>query len=108
MTAILNAVVTLATRGEARASLHAYRELAADGLLFDEVLAGLGTAVAIEEYPDYFKGPCVLALQHDSDKRAIHALWGIPKNQSSPAVLITVYRPDPGSWTADLTRRRMK
>src|SRR5262245_28308387 len=100
MSDILEAVVALVAREEARPSLHAYRKLAAEGLLFEEINAGVGTAVVIEEYPDYFKGPSVLALQADSDRRPVHALWGIPKHQSSPAVLITVYRPDPALWFA--------
>lgn len=31
---------------------------------------------------------------------------GIPKSQSSPAVVITAYRPDPERWTDNFKRRK--
>jgi Domain of unknown function (DUF4258) len=106
MSETLARVRALAARGDVRPSLHAYRELAADGILFEDIVAGLGAAVAIEDYPDYFKGPSVLALHKDADGRPVHALWGIPKDQESPAVLVTVYRPNPSLWSANFTIRR--
>lgn len=77
-----------------------------DGLHAREVLAGIGDAVIVEDYPTYPKGPCVLVLQQDRTGLPIHVVWGIPKGQMSPAVLVTAYRPDPARWTADFMRRR--
>jgi hypothetical protein len=77
-----------------------------DGLHAREVLAGIGGAVIVEDYPTYPKGPCVLVLQQDRTGLPIHVVWGIPKGQMSPAVLVTAYRPDPARWTADFMRRR--
>jgi hypothetical protein len=74
---------------------HGYDELSADGLTAREVLAGLASAVALEDYPEFRKGPCVLVLQKDANLQPVHVVWGIPKGHSSPAVLITAYRPDP-------------
>jgi hypothetical protein len=76
-------------------SEHSYDELSADGLTAREVLAGLASAVALEDYPEFRKGPCVLALQKDASLQPTHVVWGIPKGHSSSAVLITAYRPDP-------------
>ena len=77
-----------------------------DGLHAREVLAGIRGAVIVEDYPTYPKGPCVLVLQQDRTGLPIHVVWGIPKGQMSPAVLVTAYRPDPARWTADFMRKR--
>ena len=89
-----------------RISEHGYDELAADGLTAREVVAGIKNARLVEDYPDYPKGASVLVLQQDAAGRFIHVVWGIPKRYTGPAVLVTAYRPDPGKWEADFTRRR--
>lgn len=89
-----------------RVSDHGYDELAADGILVREVLAGVEGAQVLEDYPNYPKGPCVLVLQRDEGDKPIHVVWGIPKDKTSPAVLVTGYRPDPERWTDDYPYRR--
>ncbi len=84
---------------------HGYDEMVEDGLHAREVLAGIGGAVIVEDYPTYPKGPCVLVLQQDRTGLPIHVVWGIPKGQMSPVVLVTAYRPDPARWTADFMRK---
>lgn len=106
MSATLMLVKELVARREARASVHAYEELAVRGILFREVIAGIEKAMVVEDYPDAFKGPSVLVLQKDARGQAIHVLWGVPKGHSSPAVLITAYRPDAALWSADFMNRR--
>ena len=92
-------------RDEVRISLHGYDELAADGIRVREVIRGLDGAVLVEDYPQYPKGPCVLLLEHDDHGLPIHAVWGIPSAERSPAVLVTAYRPDPEGWDETYTRR---
>ena len=96
----------LVADGQVRISLHGYEQLAEDGLLAGEVLAGIPTAEIVEDYPEYPKGPCVLVLQQDSVGAPVHVVWGIPKGKDAPAVLVTAYRPDPERWTSDYKQRR--
>ena len=77
-----------------------------EDILARDVLAGVFGGVVVEDYPIYAKGPCVLVLQKDLNQRPIHVVWGIPKNLSSPAVVVTAYRPDPDLWSEDFTRRK--
>ncbi len=105
MSETLRLVAGLIENGDVWISAHGYDELAADGILAGEVIDGAQAAVVVEDYPTYAKGPCVLVRQFDHSGLPIHAVWGIPKGEASPAVLITAYRPDPVRWTDDFLRR---
>jgi hypothetical protein len=107
MSATLDLIRELVARREVRISEHGYDELAQDGILARDVVSGVQEADVVEDYPDYPKGPCVLVLQKDADGRPVHAVWGIPRGKTSPAVLVTAYRPDPGRWSEDFRRRRV-
>jgi hypothetical protein len=103
---ILRAIVSLVHRGDVRVSAHGYDEMAEDGILAGEAIDGVADAVAVEDYPEYPKGPCTLVLQRDRGGRPIHVVWGIPRGQTSPAVLVTAYRPDSVLWSGDFLRRK--
>jgi hypothetical protein len=106
MSDTLRRVVELVRGGEVRISAHGYDEMAEDDILAGEAINGVGAAVVVEDYPDFPKGPCVLVLQQDRSDQPIHVVWGIPKGRTTPAVLVTAYRPDPARWTDDFLRRR--
>jgi hypothetical protein len=102
----LEQIRRLVTQGAVRISDHGYDELASDEIFATEVLSGLASAELVEDYPNYAKGPCVLVLQTDAHGQPIHVVWGIPKGQSGPAVLVTAYRPDRNLWEDGFLRRR--
>jgi hypothetical protein len=106
MNETLRRIQALVGRGEYRVSQHGFRELVADDILTEDVLASIGSAVVIEDYPDSRKEPSVLVLQHDAEGRPIHVMWGIPKVDGTPAVLVTAYRPDPDRWSHDFLKRK--
>jgi hypothetical protein len=108
MSEILRRVQALVRRGEYRVSQHGFRELVADDILAEDALAGVGAAVVIEDYPDTRKEPSILVLQHDREGRPIHVMWGIPKAEGTPAVLVTAYRPAPELWSHDFMNRKKR
>jgi hypothetical protein len=107
MSTTLRLIIQLVERGEVRISEHGYDELATDNILIREMVANIPNAIIVEDYPDYHKGPAVLVLQQDSAGNPVHVVWGIPKGASSPAVLVTAYRPDPSRWSGEFTRRKI-
>ena len=98
-------LVVLIAKGDILISSHGYDELADDGIMVRDVLYAIDSAVVLEDYPEFGKGPSVLLLQQDRDGVPIHTVWGIPKGKERPAVLITAYRPDPDKWSDDFKRR---
>ena len=106
MSRTLELVQELGSRDEVRVSLHGLHELQADGIRGRDVMSGLGEAKVVEDYPEYGKGPCVLVLQHDSSGGPIHIVWGISKEATGPAVIVTGYRPDEDLWSEGFLRRR--
>lgn len=96
----------LIAKREVRISDHGYDELAEDGILVREVMAGVEEAEVLEDYPGYPKGPCVLVLQRDERGQPVHVVWGIPRGKLSPAVLVTAYRPSRERWSSDFKVRK--
>jgi len=107
MSDTLRRIADLVQSGEVQISAHGYDEMAEDGILAGEVIDGVRAAITVEDYPAYSKGPSTLVLQRDRRGGPIHVVWGIPRGRTSPAVLVTAYRPDPARWTDNFLRRRL-
>jgi hypothetical protein len=69
----------LIAAGDVRVSEHGYDALADDGLTVDELLARVGSAVVVKEYPEHPKGAAVLVFQRAVDGSPVHAVWGVPR-----------------------------
>ena len=108
MSETLRRVQTLVLSGDVRVSDHGYEELGKDVILIEDAVAGIATAVLVEDYPDRFRGPSILTLQHDANGRPIHVVWAIRADERRPAVLVTAYRPDPKLWDSDFRLRKSR
>jgi hypothetical protein len=105
MSEILRRIQTLVLAGDFHVSEHAFAELRKDGILIDDAVTGIATAVVVEDDPTRHRGPSVLTLQYDGQGRPIHLVWALPAHERRPAVLVTAYRPDPQLWDGDFRRR---
>ena len=92
--------------GQIRVSEHGFRQLREDDIDLSGVISGVASAVVVEDYPNYAKGPCVLCLQRDDKGNPNHVLWGLAANNSTLATIIAAYRPAPDRWMDDLMTRR--
>ena len=82
MSETLEAVRQLVAIGDVRISEHGFDELSEDDISIRDLLSGIQSATAIEDYP------------------------ALPKGYTSPAVLVTAYRPDLARWNENFTERR--
>jgi hypothetical protein len=106
MSKLFEIIINLIKHNDVVISNHGYDELAADDIFVNDIMSGVSRGEVIEEYPEFPKGPCVLVCQKDLNNNPIHVVYGIPRGASSPAVLVTAYRPDPKRWSDDFLRRK--
>jgi hypothetical protein len=62
MSEILSRVQALVSPGVYRVSRHGFRELAADDILVEAIVASIEDALVVEDYPESRKEPSVLLL----------------------------------------------
>jgi hypothetical protein len=105
MSATLDRIRELVGNDDWRASGHAMQRLTEYNILASDLADAIEGGVAVEDYPGYHAGPCVLVLQADRNG-PVHALWGLELETERPAVLVTVYRPDRTRWHEDNRTRK--
>src|SRR5687768_14061871 len=80
-----------------RVTDHADEEAAADRLLLADVYHCVEHGEIIEDYPTDRPFPSCLIYGPGQGSDPIHSVWAY-NSHNGWAVLITVYRPDPGRW----------
>ena len=88
-----------------RITHHADEEAQADQLTFDEIYFSALHGEIIEDYPTDKPYPSCLIYGQTFSGDPIHSVWAY-NEVNGWAVLITVYRPDPGRWINGRERRR--
>ena len=101
----LGDIVDAVRAGRVRITDHADEEAEADRLTLGEVYFSLHHGEIIEEYPTDRPYPSCLVYGPTSVGDAVHSVWAY-NEPNHWAVLITVYRPDPGRWINWRERRR--
>jgi Domain of unknown function (DUF4258) len=69
-------------------SEHGLEELRGDGIKLTDILESAAHAELVEDYPEAFKGPTVLAL-HVIHGKPIHVVWGFANATIESVTLVT-------------------
>ena len=97
-------IIAAIRSNQIRITDHADEETYPDSLEFDQIFYNVLHGEIIESYPDDKPYPSCLIYGETFRGEPIHSVWAYnPDNMW--AVLITVYRPDPGRWV-DWRKRR--
>jgi hypothetical protein len=90
-----------ALRGQLRVTAHAHREMVAEAILLDDLLAALSNGEIIEDYPTHQRGACCLIPGRDAAERAAHIVC----TTAQPVlIIITAYLPLPPRWITPTQR----
>ena len=84
-------------QGRVRITHHADQEVLADDLTFDEILVSVLRGEIIEDYTQDKPYPSCLIYGQAFAGNPVHSVWAY-NPETRWAVLVTVYRPDPGRW----------
>lgn len=80
-----------------RITQHAVEEAADDQLKLEGIFHSLHDGEIIEDYPHDEPYPSCLIYGNNADGEPIHSVWAYD-DRNQRAILITVYRPNPGRW----------
>jgi len=87
--------------GQIRISLHAAEEAVAEEIGRTEIVEALTNPIIVENYPDWWLGPCCLFYGKTQSGRDIHI---VSSYDQLPITIITVYEPQPPKWRTPTQR----
>lgn len=89
-----------------RITKHAEEEQFNDNLFYEDIIFSTLNGQIIKSYENDYPLPSYLILGFSKfNKSPIHSIWAYD-NSKSNAILITVYRPDPGKWVEFKLRKK--
>ena len=88
-----------------RATIHAAYEMDEDNLTIGDILQSMHSCELLENYPHSEPFPSCLILGFNAYGEPIHMVWGYDE-EDNEAILITIYRPNPGLWVKYKERRK--
>lgn len=90
-----------AQREAIRVTAHAHQEMVEEDISLQEIYDVLLGAVLIENYPEHRRGACCLVCGKTSRGRFVHVVC---TTTLEPAIIITVYEPQPPKWPTPFER----
>ncbi len=85
-----------------RVTQHAQKEMDAEEIILDEVLAAIANGQILEDYSEHRRGSCCLLYGRTRKGRPLHVVC----TTAQPLlIIITVYEPLPPKWVSPTQRR---
>ena len=85
-----------------RVTQHAQKEMDAEEIALDEVLAAIANGQVLENYSEHKRGACCLLYGRTHRGRPLHIVCTTTKPL---LIIITVYEPLPPKWLSPTQRR---
>ncbi len=85
-----------------RVTQHAQKEMDAEEITLDEVLAAVANGQILENYAEHKRGPCCLLYGRTQQDRPLHVVCTTAQQL---LIIITVYEPLPPRWVSSIQRR---
>lgn len=102
---ILKRIQQAVKTNQIKISLHAEEEAVAEEISRKEIVEVFANSKILENYPDWWLGPCCLLRGKISAGRDIHLVISY---ESLPFTIIPVYEPKPPKWLTPTQRGATK
>jgi hypothetical protein len=98
---ILTLLKQAVRKQQLKISLHATEEALAENITRSEMETVLFNAQLLEEYPEWWLGPCCLVYGQADTGRDLHL---VVSYSGLPVTIVTVYEPRPPKWATPTKR----